>query len=831
MGLDFTKIAAPSTADTVINPRDLFAVLPGKQQKYRYLRDVQSEVLDQWFQARSKIDHRLKMNTGGGKTVVGLLILKSCLNEKKGPAVYVAPTPYLVSQVVQEAQALGLAVETEPRSIAVSRGSAILVTNIHVLLNGKSKFGVGGQGPQIPIGSLILDDVHACLATAEQQFTLDLEATSPVYDELFELFRSDLESQSTSKVLEIEQHERNRLMLVPFWAWLDKVQQVETIIHEHREHDNIKFCWPLIREHLRFCRCVFGGGHVEISPKCLPVDVIPSFAQAERRIFMSATFADDSVLITDFNANPENIATAIAPATASDIGDRLVLVPQELNPEVTAEQIKLYASRLAKTCNVVVIVPSNYRAEFWSDVAAETLTAENLENGVAKLNAGHVGLVVLVNKYDGIDLPYDACRLLVLDGLPAARRAIDQIEQGSLLYGTPLAVGKSIQQIEQGMGRGVRASDDYCVVLLMGATLTSQLFTNHGIDRFTPATRAQFDLSEQVGNQVRGKSIEEIGGAIDYCLTRNPEWVRAAKSALVHITYATASTDIEIAVARRRAFNSAEIDDYNTSINLIQERVNSVHNLMLKGWLMAELAEYTHVVDKAEAQQILMSAVKLNRQLIRPLVGVDYQRIEPVVGEQASASISYLRGEFERPNDLIVAVNATVDDLAFRPNSHKRFERALKDAARMIGCQSQLPEAEYGAGPDVLWAVGALRYLVIECKNEATSSKINKKDCNQLAGSINWFGMEYDQTCTAIPIMVHPSSTFEDAATPAPGTRVITAEKLSKFRESITQYCVAVSRLPGFGKSAEVAKLLSTYQLLPDLFISSFTVSPKPSRK
>ena len=37
------------------------------------------------------------MNTGGGKTVVGLLMLKSCLNEGVGPAVYVTPDNYLVS--------------------------------------------------------------------------------------------------------------------------------------------------------------------------------------------------------------------------------------------------------------------------------------------------------------------------------------------------------------------------------------------------------------------------------------------------------------------------------------------------------------------------------------------------------------------------------------------------------------------------------------------------------------------------------------------------------------------------------------------------------------
>ena len=120
MPLDFSKIPAIDTADTLLSPREIFAALPGKQAKYNYLRDVQAEVLSQWNENRESSDVRLKMNTGGGKTLVGLLILKSRLNEKKGPAVYVAATPYLASQVIQEANALGIAVEHDPRALTVA---------------------------------------------------------------------------------------------------------------------------------------------------------------------------------------------------------------------------------------------------------------------------------------------------------------------------------------------------------------------------------------------------------------------------------------------------------------------------------------------------------------------------------------------------------------------------------------------------------------------------------------------------------------------------------------------------------------------------------------
>src|SRR5262252_8618823 len=61
-----------------------------------------------WHESRTRRDVVIKMNTGGGKTVVGLLVLKACINEGLGPAVYVAADHYLCSQVRAEAAALGL---------------------------------------------------------------------------------------------------------------------------------------------------------------------------------------------------------------------------------------------------------------------------------------------------------------------------------------------------------------------------------------------------------------------------------------------------------------------------------------------------------------------------------------------------------------------------------------------------------------------------------------------------------------------------------------------------------------------------------------------------
>ena len=157
---------------------------------------------------------------------------------------------------------------------------------------------------------------------------------------------------------------------------------------------------------------------------------------------------------------------------------------------------------------------------------------DTLQAGLDRLRAGHVGLVVLVNKYDGIDLPGDACRILVFDGLPEARGEIDRL--GSLwLTASDALLGRQVQRIEQGMGRGIRSNDDHCVVLLLGRRLTGRLHKPAARDKLSTATRAQLELSDEVADQLRGKSFEELGDVIDLCLRRDPDWSRRLANAVV----------------------------------------------------------------------------------------------------------------------------------------------------------------------------------------------------------------------------------------------------------------------------------------------------------
>jgi hypothetical protein len=66
------------------------------------------------------------------------------------------------------------------------------------------------------------------------------------------------------------------------------------------------------------------------------------------------------------------------------------------------------------------------RADEWDGLADITASADGIEAAVDRLLSG--GLVGLISKYDGVDLPGDACRVLVIHGLPEAYGGIDRRE-------------------------------------------------------------------------------------------------------------------------------------------------------------------------------------------------------------------------------------------------------------------------------------------------------------------------------------------------------------------------------------------------------------------
>jgi DEAD/DEAH box helicase/Helicase C-terminal domain len=808
MSLDFGKLNA-GTAAKQTDPRKIFTTLK-RDPRFKRPLDEQADVLDAWYTRRTAKDLTIKMNTGGGKTVVGLLCLQGSLNENVKPAVYITPDNFLVAQVLAEAETLGIATTDDEKDPDFLAGRSILVANVWKLINGRSVFGVGEK--RIPIGCIVIDDAHACLGVVNEQFSIKSKAGSSVYDGLLTLFEADLKAQSPASLLDVKAEDPTVVMPVPYWAWQAHRDDVIGLLHAQRNTKELEWNWPLLSECIPLCTCVFGGGRLEIAPRFVPIDRVPAFATAQRRIYMTATLADDTILVSHFQADSAEVAKPIRPKGGGDIGDRMILAPQEINPDYTVEEIKTLVSNIANDLNVVVIVPSKQRADFWKGVADQVLDKDTIHEGVDHLKAGHVGLTVLINKYDGIDLPGEACELLAIDGLPEVYGLSERLEM-LLLDGTKRQLVRQVQRIEQGMGRGVRSSDDHCVVLLLGGKLTQRLHQPEAEGMFSSATRAQIALGKEVAAQVRGKSLKELEPILDLCLEQDDKWVQAGRNAVVNAPPISGAHLDKNQVKLREAFDAARISRHDIAVDKAQEAVNGATEAQVKGYLKQQLAEYTNFTNPAKAQELQLAALSLNSRLLKPIAGATYNKISAPATGQAAAAIAFMQ-RFLEGNDLVIWVNGLLDDLDWGEEGTKRFEAAMLDLGKFLGFGSQRPEEEVGRGPDNLWALGGLRYLVMECKSGAVlAEKISKSDTNQLNGSMVWFSEKYDDTCSATPIMVHPRTVFEHAASPHADIRIVNGPGLKKFRDAVRAYSVSLATSGGFKDAKEVAKQLEHHKL------------------
>lgn len=551
-------------------------------------------------------------------------MLQSALNEGGGPALWVSPNKQLADQVLSEAEALGIPTTDDPRDAAYATGSAICVVNAYKLFNGRSVFGVGRS--DLKIGAVVIDDAHACVSTLSQQFRASFANTHTAYQKIIEIFEEDLKASDAPAFLEVSSGEPRASMEVPFWSWEAHHDAVLDALHAHREDERFKYVYPFTSRLLRQSRCVIGGQRLEIEPHFPATDLVRSFRRAQRRIYMTATMADDSVVVTHFGASATKIGKPIVPTSSQSMGERMILMPQELNTDLPGEEILSLLEELSEEVNVVVIVPSKRASKDWEGVADRILINDEVSEGVEELRAGHIGLVVLVNRYDGIDLPGDACRVLAVVDLPEVTAFVDDLDS-DLLCDTDVNLRRQIERIEQGMGRGVRSNEDHCAVRLIGSRLISHLRSQAGQEMLTPATKAQLELTRKIAVRLKSPSAAEIGGVIRQCLSRDPGWTALSRKALIGLSADDELRLDQTKLALRTAFDLSRANRQADAVDVINDAVNAQSDPQVKTWLLARKAAFQHSLDAEAAQKTLAAARNIDDAVLKPIAGAPYKKL------------------------------------------------------------------------------------------------------------------------------------------------------------------------------------------------------------
>jgi replicative superfamily II helicase len=366
--IDFTKQLKKKTIKQRINPIEIYDDLD-RNSEVGPLRPSQENILNDWDNSH-RYDHDLliKLHTGEGKTLIGLLILLSTMNEKRLPCIYLCPNRYLVDQVFWDADKFGIPTclidytnNRFPQEFLDA--NSILITTAQKLFNGRSIFKTGSAS--LKVESIVLDDSHACIAAIEEGLTIKIPSTYKgksieAYTELKDLFSDSLKMQGAGSYLDLNNEESDVVIPIPYWSWNQKVDIVTEVLSKYSEEDYLLYIWPLYRDSLRYCEAFICSKRIEIKPFKFPIEQFGTFSRANQRILMSATTQNDSFFIKGFNFSPKVIKSPLTVPDQRWSGEKMVIIPSMVSEKFNRETVLDYFFKRQKRFGfgVVSLIPS-----------------------------------------------------------------------------------------------------------------------------------------------------------------------------------------------------------------------------------------------------------------------------------------------------------------------------------------------------------------------------------------------------------------------------------------------------------------------------------------
>jgi hypothetical protein len=817
--VDFKKLRAEAARAKAIDPLEIFRRQP-KPPEINDLYTSQAEVLNEWNKRRAERDIAIKLHTGGGKTLVGLLVGQSILNETGEPVLYLVPTKQLVKQTINKAREYGIDATAYDRSISLDQtfdtGQTILIASYKALFNGKSKFGLYGQPDAKKAAAIILDDAHVAFSTVRESFTLEIssESSKSLYQSLCGVFRGAFANIDRLGTFDdVVSGKENDLLEVPSWDWQEKQDAVRQLLRS--KANDFDFLWPLLRDNLHLCHALINRRSFTITPILPLVNMFPTFSEAPRRIYMSATISDDSEIIRTFDADPASVSSPLASRSLAGISERMILIPDLKNSKIDLPGAakRMAADVAMKNVGVVILTSSDHRAKTWTDCAVFAEGSELAEQYIDQLQRGaSSGPIVFSNRYDGIDLPGDSCRLLIMDGLPGGSTAYETYRriafQGGSTFSRMLA-----QKVEQGIGRGARGSGDHCIVILTGKDLLAWIARKSNFDFLTSATRAQIDMGLSISNDVQNE--HEFTETAGKCLDRDRDWIQYHAEQLADTVTTEEPDEIRLrqAAVERKAFECLRRGLHETALTKLDRFLGGPCEIdsQLRGWLLQLSAKIAfNWGNGALGQKYQLQAYAANPNLTRPLSRPPYRPLN-LPSSQDQAICKLIEGYQMRLGHL-KSFEETVSYLTPEATSNQ-FEQALADLAKYIGIPSERFD-DNGVGPDVLWLLPNDTGLVIEAKSrKKEKNAFTKEQHGQLLVAAEWFAKEYPGYL-CVRVSIHPHSVATRAAV-AGASHALTYESLALI---ISEARALLSSLVGTHVSGddllgECARLLESSSL------------------
>lgn len=523
MGFRLNKPSGASAASPEAMFRDL------RNRRVEGLLSQQADMLRKYMEKVKEADVALQMPTGSGKTLVGLLIAEWRRRAFRERAVYLCPTRQLVNQVVEQSRDkygihtlafTGPQKEYSPPARAeYLNAEGLAVTTYNGLFNSNPFF----DNAQI----IIVDDAHAAENYIADFWSLALEQWNKDHKVLFQavlaVLKQDLPLTDYARMSGEDDDEGDRLWvnMLPAPTFFARHDELFEVFETHcGPGTELGYKWQAIREHLRACHFYYGRNRFLIRPLITPAERHAPFAGARQRVYMSATLGEGGEL--ERLVGKRKLTKIPAPEgwEKQGIGRRLFFFPMRSLKDDECEG--LVTQMIGKAGRALVLTPSERDAEGFRELVKSKLPAHalfgarDIERSKKDFVTTAKAVAVVANRYDGIDLVGDECRLLVASGLPRATNLQEQFlisrMGASILYNDRIRT-----RIVQAIGRCTRSSTDYAAVVVLGEQLNKFLLQPDTRQYLHPELQAEIEFGiDESKDREAGDFLENLNVFLDH---------------------------------------------------------------------------------------------------------------------------------------------------------------------------------------------------------------------------------------------------------------------------------------------------------------------------
>jgi len=776
--MDFSKLGVPKATEKPVDPIKIFERLPNLPGTPNDLWRGQAEALIQWNDARNRNDVLISLNTGAGKTLVGLLIAQSLVNEGIQNVIYVCATIDLVLQTSREAERIGLDHTTRVRSgynnDLFESGRGFCITTYHALFNGLSAI----RRRYFP-GAVVFDDAHVAESILRGSLTLHVSSHNhaDLFGEVAELFRPHFRDLRIEGRFDdsLEPEHASIVMAAP-GGLSERRDRLTSLLQKHglQDDNQLKYAFAYLRDKIDCCTILFSRGTFELAPPFLPSLALDVFERPIRRVYLSATLRSKTDLVRAFGRLPDIV---VEPDNDAGNGERLILFGRSIVGGITPNLV----SSICAERKALIAVPNYHAAQDWSSLAVPP-DGQHFSAELETFRNSDKGAFALVSRVDGIDLPHDTCRIMVLDGLPSGSSLIERY-QWEFLKMLNLHATRIANRLVQLFGRINRGRNDYGAFLIAGNELNAWLNNDRNVALLPQLLQSQILLGRIVQEGMNIKGAETVLDTINAVISREPSWleyygdnIQRGELDEDQVQRAENAEEQMIAAAvAESAYAAAMWDgDVTEARNILDEASEATGRIdaLLSGWQSVWLGaafEAEGDIDSAHlAYRRAMS--RLGNMLVLPrsigaqnsaTLGDDASLFARNIDQMAGLTINeHFERELARVRTQLVDLDGA---------SSRQMEEATRVLGEILGFVATRPDNDVGTGPDVLWFdESSSTCVAFELKTDKDDPATYwKKDITQGHDHLTWIADNYqDSTCLGL-LFVGPDGSVEARGNPS----------------------------------------------------------------